>query len=59
MEHKVQQEQVQQSIESCPAGTDQEGHFVIGDGNPTTTDELLPLCNLPDADAEVWMTEHN
>jgi Collagen triple helix repeat (20 copies) len=40
-------------IEECPAGTDQAGHFVIGDGNPTTTDELLPLCNLPDADTEV------
>ena len=40
-------------IESCPTGTDQEGHFVLGDGNPTTTDELLPLCNLPDAGTEV------
>ena len=31
-------------------GTDQAGHFVMGDGDLTTTDELLPLCNLPDAE---------
>ncbi len=40
-------------MNACPTGTDQEGHFVLGDGNPATTDELLPLCNLPDAGTEV------
>jgi hypothetical protein len=40
-------------IEVCPIGTDQVGHFVKGDGNNATTDELLPLCNLPDAEVEV------
>jgi len=37
-------------IEVCPIGTDQVGHFVKGDGNNATTAELLPLCNLPDAE---------
>ena len=40
-------------IEACPIGTDQVGHFVKGDGNNATTAELLPLCNLPDAEVEV------
>ena len=40
-------------IEACPIGTDQVGHFVKGDGNNATTGELLPLCNLPDAEVEV------
>jgi hypothetical protein len=37
-------------LEVCPAGTDQAGHFVMGDGDLTTTDELLPLCTLEDAE---------
>ena len=37
-------------LEVCPDGTDQEGHFVMGDGNLTTTTELVPLCNLPEAE---------
>ena len=37
-------------IETCPTGTDQEGHFVGGDGNLATTAELVPLCNLPDVE---------
>ena len=40
-------------IEACPIGTDQVGHFVKGDGDIATTAELLPLCNLPDAEVEV------
>ena len=40
-------------LEVCPDGTGQEGHFVRGDGNIATTAELLPLCNLSDADTEV------
>ena len=27
-------------LETCPVGTDLEGHFVMGDGDPTTTAEL-------------------
>ena len=37
-------------LEICPMGTDQVGHFVMGDGDLTTTAELVPLCNLPDAE---------
>jgi hypothetical protein len=37
-------------LEVCPDDTDQAGHFVMGDGDLTTTDELLPLCNLPEAE---------
>jgi hypothetical protein len=37
-------------LEVCPTGTDQAGHFVRGDGNLATTAELVPLCNLPDAE---------
>ena len=40
-------------LEICPVGTDQVGHFVMGDGDLTTNAELLPLCNLPDAEVEV------
>ena len=37
-------------LEVCPDDTDQAGHFVMGDGDLTTTDELVPLCNLPEAE---------
>ena len=37
-------------LEICPVGTDQVGHFVMGDGDLTTTAELLPFCSLPDAE---------
>ena len=40
-------------LEICPAGTEQFGHFVMGDGILATTAELLPLCDLPDAVVEV------
>ena len=40
-------------LEICPVGTDQVGHFVMGDGDLTTTAELLPFCSLPDAEVEV------
>ena len=40
-------------LEICPIGTDQVGHFVMGDGDPDTMDELVPLCNLLDTEVEV------
>ena len=33
-------------LEICPIGTDQAGHFVMGDGDLTTNTELLPFCSL-------------
>ncbi len=33
-------------LEVCPDGTDQAGHFVMGDGDLQPLTELLPLCNL-------------
>ncbi|HZL22027.1 MAG TPA: hypothetical protein VFC05_01790, partial [Nitrososphaeraceae archaeon] len=41
-------------IEAYPIGTDQIGHFIKGDGNNATTAKLFPLCNLPDAEVEVY-----
>ncbi|HTH23028.1 MAG TPA: hypothetical protein VL854_12495, partial [Nitrososphaeraceae archaeon] len=37
-------------LEKCPESTDQRRHFVMGDGNLATTNELLPLCDLPEAE---------
>ena len=42
-----------QALKYVQTGTDQAGRFVRGDGILATTDELLPLCNLPDAETEV------
>ena len=37
-------------LEICPMGTAQVGHFVMGDGDPTTTTDLEQFCGLPDAE---------
>ena len=44
---------VPQALKYVQTGTDQAGHFVMGDGNLATTDELLPFCSLPDAEVEI------
>ena len=55
-------------LEVCPAGTPQQGHFVMGDGNPVTNDtdptdpdtyDLLldEFCNASDDQAEVCPDE--
>ena len=44
-------------LEKCPANTDQAGHFVMGDGNLATTNELSAVCDLPEA--EVCPVEHS
>ena len=31
-------------LEICPMGTDQVGHFVLGDGDPTTTTDIEQFC---------------
>jgi hypothetical protein len=40
-------------LEVCPTGTEQAGHYVKGDGDPSTTNDITPLCSLPEAEVEV------
>jgi hypothetical protein len=40
-------------LEVCPDNTDQAGHFVKGDGNLATTNDLSEVCDLPDTEVEI------